>query len=479
MAAPGVCTKAKAIKSSSSYGSSDPFIVATGQDSIKPDASSRRFIRRHVMKGKNRKPIASSQLALGSWINNAHDLNDFQIATTSMGSLHRPFATPVGLQLNSSTPSLLGFAEMEPRMLHLIYDFVTVMKKMMYPVECCVDLRNEEQNWFRDLSHDPAYAHTILSTARAYFDFVGSQTFGPRAIMHMNKTMFRLRNKLAETDLVITDSTIFTVLALVLISEALDDHEAAQKHLHGLHELVKLRGGIKGLAQKPLLQIKCCRIDLSLALKTGSKPLFFTDDSISWKPYLLDCQKASTITPVHTMCDIPDIRLVNVWLDLRELTTGINLAHQTQCKVSSGLFQEALISVQYRLQHLSYNVHDKQEVLRVAMLTLSIVLLIDIRGISIRYQHLAGKLRAALQSSEHDVNDQLLRLALWLLFVGRVSLLDGPEDALWLGAKLLTISQTLGITTWPEARHILKSFMWVDGIHDKAGKDFFEELKES
>lgn len=74
------------------------------------------------MKGKNRKPIASSQLALGSWINNAHDLNDFQIATTSMGSLHGPFATPVGLQLNSSTPSLLGFAEMEPRMLHLIYD---------------------------------------------------------------------------------------------------------------------------------------------------------------------------------------------------------------------------------------------------------------------------------------------------------------------------------------------------------------------
>lgn len=137
---------------------------------------------------------------------------------------------------------------------------VTVMKKMMYPVECCVDLRNEEQNWFRDLSHDPAYAHTVLSTARAYFDFVGSQTFGPRAIMHMNKTMFRLRNKLAETDLVITDSTIFTVLALVLISEALDDHEAAQKHLHGLHELVKLRGGIRGLSQKPLLQIKCCRL---------------------------------------------------------------------------------------------------------------------------------------------------------------------------------------------------------------------------
>lgn len=33
----------------------DPFIIATGRDSLKPDAKSLKFIRHHAMKGKNRK----------------------------------------------------------------------------------------------------------------------------------------------------------------------------------------------------------------------------------------------------------------------------------------------------------------------------------------------------------------------------------------------------------------------------------------
>lgn len=32
----------------------DPFIVATGRDTIKPDGQARKFIRSHVMQGKNK-----------------------------------------------------------------------------------------------------------------------------------------------------------------------------------------------------------------------------------------------------------------------------------------------------------------------------------------------------------------------------------------------------------------------------------------
>ncbi|GAD92297.1 hypothetical protein PVAR5_0887 [Paecilomyces variotii No. 5] len=497
MASPEVCQKRKAMKSLASCGSSDPFIVATGEDSIKPDASSRRFIRRHVMRGKNRKRIAPRALAHGSWINR-HNQNPSQWAALSnMESLHGPFATPVVLQMNSTTPSLLGFVDMEPCMLHLIYNFITIMGKAMYPVEFCVDFKNEDHNWFRDLSHDPAYAHSVLSTAQAYFDLASSQTFGPTAIVHMNKTMFLLRNKLAEADLVITDATIFTVLALVLFSKALDDHAAAQKHLYGLHELVKIRGGIVSLSHKPLLQMKCCRsvptrktvlsprltampnyrVDLSLALKTGSPPLFFTDHSICWKPYLYDSQRTSKMTPLHTVCDLPDIRLVNVWLDLHELTTAINLSHQTKCKLSAGLFQEALISVQYRLQNLIYNIDDAQEIMRVAMLAISTTLFIDTRDISTKYRLLSEKLRVALQSLEQNANGKWLQLTLWLIFIGKLLVLDGPEDGLWLGEKLLSTIRSLEVTSWAEVRHILKGFLWIDGIYDKAGKSFLEDMK--
>lgn len=44
------------------------FILATDKDSIKPDAGSRKLIRRHVMKGKNRKAVPQ-RYTCGSWIN--------------------------------------------------------------------------------------------------------------------------------------------------------------------------------------------------------------------------------------------------------------------------------------------------------------------------------------------------------------------------------------------------------------------------
>jgi hypothetical protein len=34
-----------------------PFIIATNQDTIKPDATSRMLIRHHVMKGRNRNDV--------------------------------------------------------------------------------------------------------------------------------------------------------------------------------------------------------------------------------------------------------------------------------------------------------------------------------------------------------------------------------------------------------------------------------------
>ncbi|KAK9349642.1 hypothetical protein V1523DRAFT_448792 [Lipomyces doorenjongii] len=100
----------------------------------------------------------------------------------------------------------------------------------------------------------------------------------------------------------------------------------------------------------------------SFALKTGSKTLFFANSSLSWNTYLFDPQKVSTTTPLHTVCESPDIRLVNVWLDHREFTTAVNLGQQTQRKHLPGLFQEALISIQYRLQHLAYDDHSRHEV---------------------------------------------------------------------------------------------------------------------
>lgn len=60
-------------ESSTARSADDMFILATDKDSIKPDASSRKLIRRHVMKGKNRKAVPQRPTC-GSWIN--HEQGD-------------------------------------------------------------------------------------------------------------------------------------------------------------------------------------------------------------------------------------------------------------------------------------------------------------------------------------------------------------------------------------------------------------------
>lgn len=204
---------------------------------------------------------------------------------------------------------------------------------------------------------------------------------------------------------------------------------------------------------------------------SGSKPLFFAD-TITWKAYLINSQRAPKITPVHSVCENPDIRLVNVWLDLREFTMAVNLAHQTQREISSDLFQEALISVQYRLLHLSYNAHDNHETLRAAMLAFSSIVLFETPDLTEPRRHLVINLQRILQSIQGDTDTKWLKITLWLVFIYRASGLGSPDDS-WLDDLWLKTTLSLGLTTWTETRELIKGFLWLDAVHDEAGKLYF------
>ena len=129
----------------------------------------------------------------------------------------------------------------------------------MYPVESCVDLEDEDQRWVDELELDPTYLQTVSYVAHSYFDAVKEQPSGPSAIAHTNRALVILQQRFAQTDMVVTDSVIFTVLALAMMAQSIDDLETAEKHIHGLHRLIELRGGLKALGEKRLLQFKCCR----------------------------------------------------------------------------------------------------------------------------------------------------------------------------------------------------------------------------
>ncbi|KAH8889177.1 hypothetical protein GQ53DRAFT_842910 [Thozetella sp. PMI_491] len=351
------------------------------------------------------------------------------------------------------------------------------MSKSMHPIRACVDASEEGQRWFNDMNQDPSYVSLVWYIGKAYADVIKSPAFGRTSAMYMNKTIHFVQQRLADDSLATTDTTLFGVLALAMVTDGLGNIDGVKWHLNAISQLIKLRGGMAALSQKPSLQIKCCRFDLRFSLQNGTKPYFFDENTFSWSPYLADSQTPQPTTPLHDLSDNPDIRLVNTWLDLRRFTTALNLAYQTRRKVSSRLVQESVISVQYRLMYLAYDDLEKFETIRVAMLAFSMTLLTEMNGVLTVYWHLIGQLRQQLQSLKHNGDERWSRMILWFTFIGRLSVLGTSDDSTWLRTQLCSTKCALDLVNWAETRQVLKSILWVDAVHDEGGKNFFEEIE--
>jgi hypothetical protein len=135
----------------------------------------------------------------------------------------------------------------------------THMKGFMHPIERCVDLGDDNRLWLEDLGKDPAYVHALVFLSQAYLDLLHHQKVGTVAMVHMAKTMSHLREQLNSDQFAPSNSVLFVVLSLAMATIELGDFEAARKHLHGLHRMVMLRGGLVALAAQRSLQMKICR----------------------------------------------------------------------------------------------------------------------------------------------------------------------------------------------------------------------------
>ncbi|KAH8896139.1 hypothetical protein GQ53DRAFT_640012 [Thozetella sp. PMI_491] len=461
---------------------SDPFIISTGPESIKPDAKARRLIRGHVMKGRNRRKGTSLPAPIGSWVNGDHDPEyHAQLdGARSLALLRGPEpSTLPGQVTGSDIYAMPGAADLEPYMVELITNFESATRTPASIVARCTELAPMESP-FHLLLRDVSYLHSFLYLAQSYFDLITPQKFNHRAILHMTKAINVLRANLADPEMTPSLYTFFGVLSLGLVAEARGDFKEAKKHLNGLYHLVECQGGISSLSGMRQLQLKCCRLDVGLALKTGSKPLFFADTS--WKTYLPSRTGRQTMEALPKLGKVPDARLVNVWADMREFAVSISLAMQADRKLEGEVVFEALMSILYRLQHLEYDRQDEHETLRLMMLAFATTIFFEGHGLESKYTFLASRVREVLQLREYGTSAQDARehrYNLWLLAVARVSILDGPEDHGWLVDRQVAVKQALELSTWFKAKEVLRSFLWVDMVHDERGREFFNAKLDS
>lgn len=142
----------------------------------------------------------------------------------------------------------------------------------------------------------------------------------------------------------------------------------------------------------------------------------------------------------------------------------------SQHKLRPELFQEIMISIQYRLLLLNYSLqtHCVEEALRVGLLAFQTSMFLQMHGTKIKYEFLGDRLRQAIQALPEN-SATLKQLKLWLAFVSSIAIVDSDEP--WLKNAIRRLTKDL---SWSDVRKLLAEVMWVGVLHDSPGKQVYE-----
>jgi hypothetical protein len=208
-----------------------------------------------------------------------------------------------------------------------------------------------------------------------------------------------------------------------------------------------------------------------MAMLTDSKPLFFSD-GISWEPYIATAQNTSHSSLPKHFAGL-DMKLYYIWADLLEFTRSANLAFQTGQKMDGILFQEILVSIQYRLLLLDVNTGSLDETIYVGMLAFATNVFLQMQGLAIRFEKLSTQLRDCILGLQDREDDSVIEFKLWLLFAAQMSIAENEDS--WLRHEMRKTLEALSLTSWKSMRDRLKGYLWIGVLHDKGGKNAFAD----
>ena len=172
-----------------------------------------------------------------------------------------------------------------------------------------------------------------------------------------------------------------------------------------------------------------------------------------------------------------DPRLYNVLRDLHVFCCISNLAYQTTRKLSPKTYNEVMISILYRLTHLSFESDPLQEAIRIGLLAFSSTIFMQRQFMKQPYRHLLDLYNNSLSNLHMAMGINLpVPISLWLAILLHVVIDDELSIEDWQTFSLEKAIFRAGIDSWPQASEILRSVAWVAFIHDRRGKQAFEAV---
>lgn len=221
-------------------------------------------------------------------------------------------------------------------------------------------------------------------------------------------------------------------------------------------------------------------MDLGVSLSTGSKPLFFSEE-LSWNSYLPTQAPKKTensgeeSSSLINFLESLDTWLRLVWGDLKAYSQSANMAAICGLDMDIALYQEAMVSIHYRLTRLIFEPGSINETIRLALLAFASSVFLQGGGVWVRHEHLYRCLRISFIKAKEREEDFPPQIMLWL-YVFCVALDAREPSHSRLRPGLTELLQTQGLRSWDEVRDLLKSVLWVNKIHDAIASDFVEEM---
>ncbi|KAI0894868.1 hypothetical protein F4806DRAFT_497573 [Annulohypoxylon nitens] len=496
--------------------------MSTG--SKKPDPELRKLIRSHVMKGKNRGRILRPNYKQAVELEVIVDSNDNVENLDDRGSwsLVVPEYLPIIPKKVGNEFSLTRFADtIDDNSISAIIEFSTMAKKILFPLESCINFGPKTRAWMEALTVDAAYLHAMAFSAQGYFDLRCGRAPSNSAALtdpHVVKTLRLLRERLSMADhgdmMDFLSKTASIVLCLAFHAHLTGDFHAARHHIVGLRRIVDLVGGFAALRKENAkVVVEVLRCDISLALHSGAEPLFFTDPVREpyWPyPDFIPHATDPTWPLLNTIEDEPflgllDFDIATAWRVTKQFTLLVNHAAETQSKLPKEYLLDTMASVTYRLLHKStlFPRNSLDEAMRLGILVFGSGIFLQWAGVRLPYTYFPAAYRDCLVNLNLNSLDLSLgtvypttdddgggsdtnggntnspaplwssQLLLWLLTIGHISVFDSSDADTWLKPWLRVNLDLCGVRSWSAMRDVLSSFMWVGIVQDVPGESLF------
>lgn len=226
----------------------------------KIDATSRKRIRSHVMKGKNAGKTRRRQTTQDDSVSSTCDSS----STEKSGSSSPDESTDRWVKILRPLGDELAYfsfpAPIDRFARNLITEFMYVQLQWIYPKEFCLSMDYIRGTWFSYIQMSETFLHASQLMATISLDGLrGKDLTSPKALHHLANT-YRCFNRDLQLRRTPTDADMAVVVSLAVHGNLEASFGVSKVHLEALNRMLELRGGIEEFSTNWVLWHKFCRL---------------------------------------------------------------------------------------------------------------------------------------------------------------------------------------------------------------------------